>query len=61
MTDLLSPSVPDGWGLYWEHSAFDADLEAMRTALEQAVERATALEARSPTRPRVPRMASRKS
>ncbi|NGM68175.1 DUF402 domain-containing protein [Natronolimnobius sp. AArcel1] len=44
MTDLLSPSVPDDWGLYWEHSALDADLEAMGTALEQIIERANALE-----------------
>ncbi|WP_436345765.1 DUF402 domain-containing protein [Natronorubrum sp. FCH18a] len=44
MTDLLSVDVPDGWGLRWQHAAADADLEAMKTALEQAVDRVQALE-----------------
>ncbi|GAB3666553.1 ribonuclease FAU-1 family protein [Halopiger thermotolerans] len=44
MTDLLSTEIPDGWGLRWEHSAADADLEAMEAALERAVDRVDALE-----------------
>ena len=44
MTDLLSVEIPDGWGLRWQHAAADADLEAMTTALEQAVERVQGLE-----------------
>ncbi|WP_226004345.1 DUF402 domain-containing protein [Natrinema salinisoli] len=44
MTDLLSVEVPDGWGVRWQHAAADADLEAMGTALETAVDRARVLE-----------------
>ncbi|ELY68421.1 DUF402 domain-containing protein [Natrinema versiforme] len=44
MTDLLSVDVPDGWGLRWQHAATDADLEAMGTALEDAVSRVRTLE-----------------
>ncbi|NUB89575.1 DUF402 domain-containing protein [Haloterrigena sp. SYSU A121-1] len=44
MTDLLSVDVPDGWGVRWQGAAADADLEAMGTALERAVDRALALE-----------------
>ncbi|PGF16347.1 RNA-binding protein [Natrinema sp. CBA1119] len=45
MTDLLSVEVPEGWGVRWQHAAADADLEAMGTALEDAANRARALEA----------------
>ncbi|WP_137289224.1 DUF402 domain-containing protein [Natronorubrum halophilum] len=44
MTDLLSVDVPAGWGVRWQRAAADADLEAMRTALERAADRARALE-----------------
>ncbi|AXR80440.1 DUF402 domain-containing protein [Natrarchaeobaculum sulfurireducens] len=44
MTDLLSVEIPDGWGVRWQHAAADADLEAMRTALERAVSRVERLE-----------------
>ncbi|WP_226042536.1 DUF402 domain-containing protein [Natrinema sp. DC36] len=44
MTDLLSVEVPEGWGVRWQHAAADADLEAMGTALEDAADRARALE-----------------
>ncbi|QFU82645.1 DUF402 domain-containing protein [Natronorubrum aibiense] len=44
MTDLLSVDVPEGWGLRWQQAATDADLEAMGTAVEQAANRAQALE-----------------
>ncbi|WP_126662183.1 DUF402 domain-containing protein [Haloterrigena salifodinae] len=43
MTDLLSVDVPDDWGVRWQGTAADADLEAMGTALERAVDRAQAL------------------
>ncbi|SFB80285.1 RNA-binding protein AU-1 [Halobiforma haloterrestris] len=45
MTDLLSTSIPEGWGLRWKRAATDADLEAMETAVERAVDRAEDLEA----------------
>ncbi|AFZ72406.1 DUF402 domain-containing protein [Natronobacterium gregoryi] len=45
MTDLLSPSRPEGWGLRWKRPATDADLEAMAAALERATERVEDLEA----------------
>ncbi|WP_136590696.1 DUF402 domain-containing protein [Salinigranum halophilum] len=43
MTDLLGVDVPDGWGIRWRHAATDADMETLRTALTDAVDRATAL------------------
>ncbi len=45
MTDLLSPTVPDGWGLRWRQAALEADLSAMGSALESAIAAVTALEA----------------
>ena len=54
MTDLLSVDVPDGWGLRWQRAAGDADLEAMGTALERAVERARTLEAALDDAPETP-------
>lgn len=45
MTDLLSPTAPDGWGVRWRRAALDADLSEMGAALEDAVEAATDLEA----------------
>ncbi|WP_254861626.1 DUF402 domain-containing protein [Halovivax gelatinilyticus] len=45
LTDLLSAEVPDGWGLRWERSAADADIEAMGRALEGAIDRATEIDA----------------
>jgi probable ribonuclease FAU-1 len=44
MTELLSVDIPDGWGLRWHRPAADADLDAMRTALEDAIDRARELE-----------------
>ncbi|ELY65649.1 DUF402 domain-containing protein [Natronococcus jeotgali] len=44
MTDLLSVEIPEGWGVRWHRPAADADLEAMGTALEDAVVRARELE-----------------
>ncbi|RQG90490.1 DUF402 domain-containing protein [Natrarchaeobius chitinivorans] len=44
MTELLSTDVPEGWGLRWQQSAADADLEAMGDALDGAVERIETLE-----------------
>ncbi|WP_265108901.1 DUF402 domain-containing protein [Halosolutus halophilus] len=44
MTDLLSTDVPEGWGLRWQPDAADADLEAMGTALDRAVDRVETLE-----------------
>jgi Ribonuclease G/E len=43
MTDLLGVDVPEGWGIRWRHAATDADMETLRTALTDAVDRATAL------------------
>ncbi|AGB14912.1 Protein of unknown function (DUF402) [Halovivax ruber XH-70] len=40
LTDLLSVDPPDGWGVRWERTAADADMDAMTTALERATERA---------------------
>jgi Ribonuclease G/E len=45
MTDLLDVDVPDGWGIHWEHDATDADMETLRNALTDAVDRAEALNA----------------
>ncbi|MFP8952872.1 DUF402 domain-containing protein [Natrialbaceae archaeon A-arb3/5] len=44
MTNLLSPDVPEGWGLRWQSPAAEADLDAMGSALENAVGRVRALE-----------------
>ncbi|UTF53942.1 DUF402 domain-containing protein [Natronosalvus rutilus] len=54
MTDLLSTSIPDGWGLRWHRSAVDADLEAMTAALEDAVDRVRTLEAHLEDAPEEP-------
>ncbi|WP_435070232.1 DUF402 domain-containing protein [Haloplanus sp. C73] len=43
MTDLLGIEPPDGWGLRWEDAATDADMGALQTALERAVDRADAV------------------
>lgn len=43
-TEMLSPTVPEDWGVRWEYAAEDADMETLETALERAVERATAIE-----------------
>jgi len=45
MTDLLSVSVPDGWGIEWSHAATNADMDTLAAALERAVERAEDLAA----------------
>jgi probable ribonuclease FAU-1 len=45
MTELLPVDLPLEWGLRWHRPAVDADLDAMRTAVEDAVERARGLEA----------------
>jgi len=44
MTDLLGIEPPDGWGLVWAAAATEADMGALETALDRAVERAEALE-----------------
>ena len=54
MTDLLSVDVPDDWGVRWQGTAADADLEAMGTALERAVGRAQALEDALADAPKTP-------
>ncbi|AGB37862.1 DUF402 domain-containing protein [Natronococcus occultus] len=54
MTDLLSVDVPEGWGVRWHRPAADADLEAMGTALEDAVGRAHELEAALSDAPETP-------
>ncbi|KTG10811.1 RNA-binding protein [Haloprofundus marisrubri] len=45
MTDLLDPKIPDGWGIRWRHSATEADMGALREALDGAAERARAMDA----------------
>jgi len=40
MTDLLSVDVPDGWGIEWSHAATEAEMSALKPALERAVGRA---------------------
>jgi hypothetical protein len=44
MTDLLGVDVPEGWGIRWRHAATDADMETLRAALDEAVDRAADLE-----------------
>ena len=43
-TDLLDVSVPDGWGLRWQHAAADAGLDERGQALDAAIERAEAID-----------------
>ncbi|WP_144906499.1 DUF402 domain-containing protein [Halobellus captivus] len=45
MTDLLSITVPDGWGIEWSHAATRADMGALAAALERAAARADDLAA----------------
>ncbi len=57
MTDLLSTDVPDGWGLRWQPSAADVDLETMERALDRAVDRVETLKtalADAPDKPSEP-------
>jgi hypothetical protein len=44
MTDLLGIEPPDGWGLVWADAATTADMGALETALERAIDRADRLE-----------------
>ncbi|WP_284012226.1 DUF402 domain-containing protein [Halobaculum litoreum] len=44
MTDLLSPDVPDGWGIEWSRDAREADMDALSAALERASDRARTLD-----------------
>ncbi|MFC3958997.1 DUF402 domain-containing protein [Halovivax cerinus] len=44
LTDLLSVEAPDGWGLRWERTAAEADMDAMNDALSVAAERAAELD-----------------
>ena len=44
LVDLLGADVPDGWGLRWQGTAADADLETLESALAGARRRALALE-----------------
>jgi Ribonuclease G/E len=44
MTDLLGVDTPEGWGIRWEHAATAADMEALRGALERAVDAARTLD-----------------
>ena len=43
MTEFLSTTVPDGWGLEWSHAATRADMDALDAALARAVARAESL------------------
>jgi len=45
LTDLLSSSPPDGWGLEWARDARDAEMETLGDALDRASARAEQLEA----------------
>ncbi|MFB6093047.1 MAG: DUF402 domain-containing protein [Haloquadratum sp.] len=45
MTDLLSATPPDDWGIVWAHAATRAGMDALEAALERAIDRAEALEA----------------
>ncbi|WP_224332940.1 DUF402 domain-containing protein [Haloprofundus halobius] len=45
MTDLLDPDVPEGWGIRWRHSATEADMSALREALDGASARAREMDA----------------
>jgi hypothetical protein len=44
LTDLLSVSLPDDWGIRWKPAAVDADTDALTAALERASDRAAALD-----------------
>ncbi|SFR34999.1 DUF402 domain-containing protein [Halogeometricum limi] len=44
MTDFLSVDAPDGWGIEWSHAATKADMDALGSALERAVERAATID-----------------
>jgi len=43
LTDLLGIDPPDGWGLVWSDAATTADMGALETALDRAVDRADRL------------------
>ena len=45
MADLLDLHPPDGWGIVWHAPAVDAGMDALREALDGAVDRAAAVEA----------------
>jgi len=45
MTEFLSASTPDGWGLEWSHAATRAEMDALDAALSRAVERAEQMDA----------------
>jgi Ribonuclease G/E len=44
LTDLLSVSTPEGWGIRWRPAATEADTDALSAALERASRRAEALD-----------------
>ena len=44
MTDLLGLDAPDGWRTVWSGAAVDADMDALKAALEEAVAAAERLE-----------------
>jgi len=43
-TEILPAEAPDGWGVRWQRAATDAEMNALGTALDEAADRATALE-----------------
>ncbi|WP_058367563.1 DUF402 domain-containing protein [Haloparvum sedimenti] len=45
MADLLDLHPPDDWGIVWHAPAVDAGMDALREALDSAVDRAEAVEA----------------
>lgn len=51
-TELLSPTVPDQWGVYWHWAATDADMSVLGDALEAVVALANRLEAALEDAPR---------
>jgi hypothetical protein len=44
LTDLLDPSVPDGWGLRWSRGSDDASIETLGATLEAMTAEAAALD-----------------
>jgi protein associated with RNAse G/E len=44
-TELLSASVPEGWGVEWRRPATDADMSTLEAALSRAADRATDIDA----------------
>ncbi|PSQ26636.1 RNA-binding protein [Halobacteriales archaeon QS_9_68_17] len=43
-TEILPADAPEGWGVRWQRAAVDAEMSALGDALDDAADRATALE-----------------